>query len=350
MHYHEDSPNQVFSTFTPDPVTEAPTIVVEWNNRTTGNGNIILERSVGATSDFVQIAELPADATTYTDVDVTAGNTYTYRMYTTRADGTLLHAYPTRVSIVATVQTPFNGTPIPIPGELEVEEYDNGGEGLAYHDSEPANIPGGFRLDEGVDIGALGQGFILEYVAAGEWIEYTVEVAEAGIYSVDADIASEVANGTFSITFEGNNASTNFSVPGTGGWYTFQEITANSEIELEAGVQQMRLDITNNNPFNIDKLTFNLESVVQVTEADATQAGFKVSPNPTEGLIVVDLSNPLQNQHLQLELLNITGEKVGTFNTTGASTTLDLGRFSSGVYLLRLVGDQTNLVERIMIR
>lgn len=348
MHYHEDSPNEIFSTFTPDPVTNAPTIVVDWNNRVTDNGNIILERSVGANSAFQQIADLPSNATTFIDPNVTAGNTYTYRIYTTRTDGTLLHGYPTRIQITSTVQTPFNPTPIAIPGTLEVEEYDNGGEGLAYHDSEPANIPAGFRLDEGVDIGAFGNGFILEYVESGEWIEYTVDVTQAGTYSVQAEVASEVANGTFNITFENNNASTNFNSPNTGSWTAFQQITANGEIELEAGIQQMRLNITNGNPFNIDRLIFNLETV-GLAEPDAIQAGFKISPNPTDGLLNIDLSNALQNSKAQLELFTITGVKISTFKTNGSSTSIDLSGFAKGLYLLKLVGDDINLVHRVVV-
>ncbi|MEN0007049.1 MAG: glycoside hydrolase family 5 protein, partial [Bacteroidota bacterium] len=83
MHYHEDSPNQIISSLISD--GEAPAILVEWNNRASDNGAIILERSVAATSGFTTIATLPADANSYTDMDIGEGQTYPYRMYTTRA-------------------------------------------------------------------------------------------------------------------------------------------------------------------------------------------------------------------------------------------------------------------------
>lgn len=348
MHYHEDSPNQIFSTLTPDPVTEAPIIVVDWNNRVTSNNPIVLERAVGAASDFVEIASIPADATSYTDENIEAGKTYTYRMYTTRNDGTLLHGYPTRIRILATEQLAFNGMPIAIPGIVEVEEYDIGGEGLAYHDNDAINISGGFRTDEGVDIGAFGNGYILGYVAEGEWIEYTVDVSQAGIYSVQASIASEVANGTFSLTFDKNNAAVNFNVPSTNGWTTFQPLSANSTIELEAGEQRMRLDITNGNPFNIDKFIFTLESTTRVGELNQLKDGLTISPNPTNGLLTIDLSDALINNNNQLELFRITGEKITSFNINGNSKELDLNTFESGIYLLRLVHDKISLVHRII--
>lgn len=347
VHYHADSPNQIFSTLTPDPVTDEPTIVVDWNNRATGNGNIILERSVGSPNTFIQLASLPANATTYTDQDVSAGNVYYYRMYTTRADGTLLHGYPTRVRVVGTVQTPFT-EPIPIPGRLEIEEYDNGGEGLAYHDTDEVNIPAGFRVHEGVDIGTNGADYILGYVAQGEWIEYTVNVETAGTYLVQAKVASEVANGLFNIFFEKNNASTTFSTPNTGSWVGFETITANNEIDLEAGVQTMRLNILNGNPFNIDDLIFNI-TAVGVTDLEATKAGFQITPNPTDGFLRIDLSNELQNANTHLELYNLTGKKIGTYSTSGASTLLNLTSVHSGLYLLKLVGEQTNMVHRVMV-
>ena len=348
MHYHEDSPNQIFSTFTPDPVTQLPTIVVNWNNRATGNGNIILERSVGSSSTFTQIASLSPTATSFTDLDVESGKTYTYRMYTTRGDGTLLHGYPTRLRITATVQSPFNQSAIPIPGVLEVEEYDNGGEGLAYHDSEPANIPGGFRLEEGVDIGASGNRYLLEYVASGEWIEYTVNVAQAGRYSVTAEVASEVANGAFSLTFDKNNASTVLNTPSTGGWYVFQQITATSEIELEAGEQQMRLDITNNNPFNVDNITFTLQSTNAV-DPDAAMAHVIISPNPTDGNLHIEVPDAWSHKNVQLDLYSTTGEKVQTYPVQGSSISLDVSRFAKGVYLLHLTGGDVNVLRRIVI-
>ncbi|MFK7937516.1 MAG: cellulase family glycosylhydrolase [Saprospiraceae bacterium] len=350
MHYHEDSPNQITSSFVADSLTNAPTIVLNWNNRTTNGGGIFLEKSVNNAVSFTEIARLPANATTFTDSNVESGKTYTYRIYTTRADGTLLHGYPTRLRITATEQTPFNASPISIPGKLEVEEYDNGGEGMAYHDTDPTNIPGGFRTDEGVDIGEFGDGYILEYVSEGEWIEYTVDVAQAGIYSVSAEVGSAVANGAFSVTFNKNNAIAKFNTPNTGNWYTFQTITANNEIELEAGVQIMRLDITNNNSFNADYLTFNLESATNLADLAAIEAGFTIAPNPSTGVVNIELTEQLKSSATLLRLFNVTGKQVGTFSVVGSSTTLDLNSYPSGLYLLELVGSDVNLIQRVVIR
>jgi len=347
MHYHEDSPNQIFSTASSDPVTDEPMVIVDWNNRATATGNIFLERRAGGATNFVQIAELPANTESYTDLDVSAGGTFTYRMYTTRADGTLLHGYPTRVGISSTEQLPFNGSPIAIPGDVEVEEYDLGGEGLAYHDNDAVNITNGFRPDEGVDIAQFGGGYILGYVEQGEWIEYTVDVAQTGYYSVTTEVASEQSNGSFSLTFDKNNESVTFSTPNTGGWVAFQQISANGEILLQEGVQRMRLDITSASAFNLDKLTFTLEET-KVAEVNAVEAGFIVSPNPTHNSLNIEIPEALLKRGAKLELFSPTGTMLRSYQADAMPNTIDLIDFPNGLYLLRFVNDDVNLIHRVV--
>jgi hypothetical protein len=48
-------------------------------------------------------------------------------------------------------QTPYGGTPWPVPGVIQVENFDNGSEGLAYHDTTATN-DGGYYRAESVDI------------------------------------------------------------------------------------------------------------------------------------------------------------------------------------------------------
>ena len=37
-------------------------------------------------------------------------------------------------------QAPFTGSPITIPGTIQAENYDNGGEGVAYHDTTKGKL------------------------------------------------------------------------------------------------------------------------------------------------------------------------------------------------------------------
>jgi hypothetical protein len=75
------------------------------------------------------------------------------------------------------VRTPFAGATHEIPGTIEAEDFDMGGEDFTYHDADVSNIPGKYRPDEGVDIyDRLGTGFHIGNAIAGEWYEYSVDV------------------------------------------------------------------------------------------------------------------------------------------------------------------------------
>src|SRR5438552_10325605 len=80
-------------------------------------------------------------------------------------------------------QMPFSGVPAAIPGMIEAEDFDTGGEGVAYHDSTPGNQGGGSRSNTDVDVqpgGSGGQN--VGYIRGGEFLKYTIDVADAGTY------------------------------------------------------------------------------------------------------------------------------------------------------------------------
>ncbi|MEN6343335.1 MAG: GDSL-type esterase/lipase family protein, partial [Methanospirillum sp.] len=107
----------------------------------------------------------------------------------------LAAATPTRspttrppTTVPTTVAT--TARPNAVPGTVEAENYNTGGEGVAYHDMTPINQGGAYRPAEGVDIESLpGGGYAVGYVRDGEWLKYTVSVATAGKYSAAFRVA-----------------------------------------------------------------------------------------------------------------------------------------------------------------
>ncbi|MEG2001139.1 MAG: hypothetical protein RR053_07095, partial [Evtepia sp.] len=47
-----------------------------------------------------------------------------------------------------------------IPGVLQMEDYDYGGEGVAYHNNSPGNEGGAYRSDD-VDLYSSAQGYTM---------------------------------------------------------------------------------------------------------------------------------------------------------------------------------------------
>ena len=149
-------------------------------------------------------------------------------------------------------QIPFNDTPWMVPGSIEAEYFDHGGTGRAYMDNtnnltkEDWFNP--IRFLEHVDILAsdsASNGYKVGRTEAGEWIEYTVNVANAGIYTVEACVASDGDRGAFHIEFDGADKTGSMNIPNTKGWNSWQTIQR-SNVALNAGVQVMRLVMDRN--------------------------------------------------------------------------------------------------------
>lgn len=158
------------------------------------------------------------------------------------------------VNPVAVPQSPYGGVAHSIPGTIEMEDFDNGGEGTAYHDNDASNNGGQYRTADGVDLeAASGGGYNIGWTNAGEWTEYTVNVANSGNYNLEARVSSP-SGGTFQIEMNGANVSGTMTVPNTGGWQSWQSVSVQN-ITLTAGQHIMRLAM-NSGGFNIDKVTF----------------------------------------------------------------------------------------------
>jgi hypothetical protein len=120
-----------------------------------------------------------------------------------------------------------------IPGIIEAEDYDTGGEGIAYHDSSKGNKGEQYRNDD-VDIWySKVEGHYTGANATGEWLAYSVEIDTSGQYNLDLRIATPRNGRLLRVEMDGVDISGTISIPNTGAWNRWQTIT--TPIQLKAG-------------------------------------------------------------------------------------------------------------------
>jgi hypothetical protein len=164
--------------------------------------------------------------------------------------------------------SPWNGTPAAIPGQVEAENYNTGGEGVAYHDTDTANNGGQYRTSEGVDIETTsdtGGGYDMGWTRAGEWEKYTVNVTTTGTYQIDFRVASGAATGSFDLKVDGVNVTGTMTTPNTGGWQTWATISKTG-VNLTAGQHVLQIDWLGNDT-NLNWFKFSLQSSLQLVTA-----------------------------------------------------------------------------------
>jgi endoglucanase len=155
--------------------------------------------------------------------------------------------------------------PIPVPGRVEAENYDTNGPGISYYDDGAGNAGAVWRTDD-VDIKPTtdtGGGYNVGWIGSGEWLNYTVNVAEAAVYQFSFRVASASGIGNIQISLDGRPLCT-VSTPFTGNWQGWQTVTI-SNLALPVGQRLLRAH------FKTGGLNFNY---IQITKQGNLSGSF----------------------------------------------------------------------------
>ena len=178
-------------------------------------------------------------------------------------------------ALIRQVQTdetkPFNYTPVVIPGVVHIADFDLGKNNFAYYDTDVADYhlnTGEFQAwnsgwsyrNDGVDIekntdNVNSNGFHIGFVNDGEWLKYTVQVAETAAYKANVRLATQETGGEFYLSIDDQEITTTQVVSSTGGWTEFTTYEIN-DIILPAGEHALKLHINNNIPANYSSIEF----------------------------------------------------------------------------------------------
>jgi endonuclease/exonuclease/phosphatase family metal-dependent hydrolase len=119
--------------------------------------------------------------------------------------------------------TPFSGRASSLPGTILARNFDEGGEGIAYHDSTGGNLGREYRqADVDLQDSSLG-GHNVGWIMPGEWLKYTVTVPKSGNYLVGLRTASPNTGAAVAVAFDKSNVSQSVVVQNTGGWQTWKD-------------------------------------------------------------------------------------------------------------------------------
>ncbi len=224
---------------------------------------------------------------------------------------------------IAQTQTSYGNAPWPIPGKIEVEAYDNGKQQVSYNDYSRGNTGAVFRTDD-VDIEACtdnGGGYNIAYVQAGEWLEYSVNVATTGNYKADVRVASLNGNGGLSLAIDGSNILDDLTIASTTGWQTWA--TLNTPVYLTAGQHVLRLKILRGE-FNLNWMDFQLTQTTDNLDGKANKETLLFYPNPVS-------KNLTLSQSLSWEVHTLLGECV----QKGEGESINMEWLENGVYFIK---------------
>ncbi|WP_440949140.1 carbohydrate-binding protein [Methanosphaerula subterraneus] len=193
--------------------------------------------------DYITLGTCSQPTPTVTTTATTAQPTVT-------TTATTAQPTPTVTTTVQPTGTPLS-TPYymisMVPGHVESYSYDNGGEGVAYHDTTTANLGGKLRSD-GVDIeySQADAGYNIGYVVGGEWLVYSVQIDTAGTYTVAIRASNpDSTDKHIVLSLEGSSTPlATVTVPSTGSFDKYQTIT--TTVQMPEGRHWLKLSFPEN--------------------------------------------------------------------------------------------------------
>jgi carbohydrate binding protein with CBM6 domain/phospholipase D-like protein len=218
---------------------------------------------------------------------LTASTTYFWKIVARNSSGTTTGPVWSFATAAAPPPPPPNV--FPVPGTIQAEDFE-GGQNVGYFDTTAGNSGGQYRATD-VDIEATsdaGGGYNVGWMSATEWLKYTINVAAAGTYTLQARVACSGAGGTFHVEVNGRDVTGPLSVPNTGGWQNW--ITLSPSVSLSAGQQPMRVVLDTAGPGgavgNLNWITFS-------SAAPPPPPGTPSNPSPASGATGVSTTTTL---------------------------------------------------------
>jgi len=260
------------------------------------------------------------------------------------------------LTVIVGDQLPYTGSPIALPGNFQAAHYDifegGIGNGIAYQDMTAQN-EGNFRENEHVDAQTNAtEGNYVGWVAGGEWLEFTVDVQQAGNYQLVFRYASgnSAGGGPLRIESDGQTVKSDITVGTTGNWNTWASKTV-GDIPLKSGQQVLRLYFEGGE-FNIAKLTFAYSSPLAYSQpiANAGNNQIVLLPQSSTQLDGTASTDPDQGELTYL-WRQVYGPTTLVFNNNALAEPT-VSALEEGIYLMELKvdnGDYSDTDEMFII-
>lgn len=258
-------------------------------------------------------------------------------------------------------QEPYKGSAVALPGKIEMENFDIPGSGKgndSYYDKDSENSAckadyakkdtecTDFRSETGVDIKKGATGYVIGWNEAGEWLEYTINVKEAGDYTMYAAVSTDNKDASFQLLLDGvaltDTIHANEAAKEEGqSFEDFGKVKRNVKIE-KAGEHVLRFLVTGS-WLDIDYINF-----VAGKDAEDTDPIEEITEDPEDPTAIFNVRFNASKAPSTAHVFSLNGKMVTTIklnNVHEAASELKNAGVQPGVYMIRMKGAKSFMVN-----
>ncbi|MDD7885079.1 carbohydrate-binding protein [Flavivirga sp. 57AJ16] len=222
-----------------------------------------------------------------------------------------------------------------LPQQIEAEDYCD----MSGVATEQCSDTGG-----GLDVGGVNK---------NDWMEYDVNIANTGSYTVTYRIATPQNASKIQIQEDGVILATT-TLPNTGGWQNWQSVS--TSVNLSAGLHTIKI-IDTNRSWNLNWISFSWNSSQKMQKKPKSSSitdinlnnTIKVFPNPIANNKIKYSLNSKDFVNGQVALIDIVGRVVITKKIEAVSEEISIENTPSGLYFLKFTKDNKTETKKILI-
>jgi len=210
-----------------------------------------------------------------------------------------------------------------------------------------------------------GGGLNVGWIDNGDWMDYAVNVAAAGTYTVSFRVATPYNNVGFQLQDATGKVLASMTMNSTGDFQNW--VTLSTTATLAAGQQTLRLLSTTSQRWNINWIQFVTKTTTGVgqqgvagqaisfqtdSSAGVQTAYFHLYPNPVRDRVTLDFSNAHMGR-VKVQVISPSGSvvQVSEYEKTSPvmQAQLNVGGLAAGVYFIRVQGadwSETRKIEK----
>lgn len=206
--------------------------------------------------------------------------------------------------------------PIDVPAKLEAENFI----GMSGIQTQTTTDTGG-----GENVG---------YIDGGDWMEYSINVTQAGSFNIDFRAASTLSTGVLQIIDETSAVLATVALPSTSGWQTWQTFSS-TEFNLKKGVHTLRMKCAASG-YNLNWFKVNLKKLDTSLFNGNRNASFSISISPNPALDILNIATSYSNES-RCQIVDLKGQVcLDIKSPNGEFENLDVSKLAQGFYLVEI--------------
>jgi hypothetical protein len=268
----------------------------------------------------------------------------------------------------------LKGHPQQIPGVVKAVFFDEGGEGIGYHDGSSGNTGGTMRplaADINVDMQPFNgldlyldgsaptkESWHLSWIDQGDWFRCIVHVNSAGTYNVGTYQAVASTPNTQTLTIDEGTPVTisNLATTPSGNheiWHNWKTFNNVASVKLDTGLHVVKWTFVTAS-FNFDKILFSKSTDVQPSTASVTtRQSFAPRVASERNAVAVSFKLP-EAGRTALSIVDCKGRTVASaperFLAAGIQKqTLSTATLCPGIYFVKIRQNGSSIESRFAV-